>query len=570
MSPLRCWPCLLLLSCGWRDNDPKKCDSIPDKGDDTAAPVDDTAETSEWPAAFDANFLWETLEFDEAVDLGFDPDCLPDQEQVAAGAVTLTEVADDAGLAGSLSGGNTHGVGIGFFDVDGDGWADIFVANGIGNSGSPAYDSSLWHNNRDGTFSDVSASSGIQDILTGFDTYSVAAADYDADGDLDVYITAHPQDFLLQNNGSGVFTDVTEATGAGGPDSVPATNGSSKIAAWGDFDRDGLLDVAVASSQFTNQPENGYLLRNMGDGTFSDATTSTGFQVSPEGNPCAVLWTDYDNDGHQDLWVWNDRGDRTTNRTLMRNEGGAFTDVTTEVNATNSMGNPMGIDGADIDRNGWLDYYIGNIGPSALLLGMGAGTFADGAAAAGARGEYGWGLGFEDLNLDSWWDLFLAQEDNRDYLTFTHLGEIPARFEEQGWGHPAVPDGPSHNVAVAFADYDHDGDVDLVTAGTGGTRLNLYRNDTDRGTNHYLHVRVPVTPGTGEFGGVTGRVVVKTGGEVQFRDLQAGSSRASMNEMTVRFGLGQHTGADWVAVLWPDGRTSAVYNAEGNQVLEMP
>ena len=289
--------------------------------------------------------------------------------------------------------------------------------------------------------------------------------------------------------------------------------------------------------------------------------------VSPTGNPCAVLWSDFDNDGDQDLWVWNDRGEVGTNRSLLRNENGTFQEARDEVGATNPMGNPMGIDGVDLNRDGWLDYYIGNIGGNALLLSVGDGTFVDHGSAAGVRGEYGWGLGFEDLDHDGWTDLFVAQEDDLPYLSFTNLREDPPRFQELEWDHVETPAVLSHNVAVAFADHDHDGDVDIVTAGTGGSRLNLYRNDTETGTNHWLHVSVPVTPGTGEWGGVSGRVVVKTGDLVQWRDLQAGSSRASMNELAVRFGLGPYTGADWVAVLWPDGRTRAVYGVAGNQRL---
>jgi hypothetical protein len=100
--------------------------------------------------------------------------------------------------------------------------------------------------------------------------------------------------------------------------------------------------------------------------------------------------------------------------------------------------------------------------------------------------------------------------------------------------------------------------------------MQLYRNETDLGTNRWLEIRVPVTPGTGTKGGITGRVLVKTGGLVQFRDIAGGSSRASQNAMSVRFGLGQWTGAEWVAILWPDGRQVVVRNVEGNQVLNMP
>ena len=468
-------------------------------------------------------------------------------------------VGSAAGLGDSVAGGNPHGVGVGFFDVDNDTYDDIFlIANRT---------SALYRNRGDGTFEDVSASSGVSAILGSSDGYSIAAADYDRDGDLDAYVTAHPNDFLLRNRGDGTFEDVTDAVGAGGPNSSQPGS-ASKIAAFGDFDNDGLLDVVVASSTFSSQPENGYLLRNRGDGTFEDVTDRSGLQISNQGNPCAVMWSDYDNDGDQDLWVWNDRGNSQSNRTLLRNDGGTFTDVTQGARIDQPVGNPMGIDGADIDHDGDLDYYVSDIGGNELMLNNGDGTFDEIANRANARGEYGWGLGFEDLNADSWADIFVAQEDDMDYLTFTNQGTSEPSFVEARWSHSRVGNG--HNVGVAFADFDHDGTIDIVTASTSGSRMNLYRNDTNLGSNRWLEVRVPVTPGTGERGGISGRVVVHTGDVVQFRDITGGSSRASQNAMSVRFGLGQYTGADWVGVLWPDGRQSVVLNVEGNRVLEMP
>lgn len=508
-----------------------------------------------------ADFLWQALDIDNAMDLGHNAQPIAQGSQQQAGPVTLTEVGVAAGLGNSSAGGNAHGVGVGFVDIDGDGFEDIFLANGQGT------DSEVYRNIGDGTFSEVSGSSGINSILGGVDTYSVAAADYDRDGDLDIYVGAHPRDFLLQNDGAGVFTDVTSAAGAGGPSSAQP-NSASKIGAWGDLDGDGWMDIAVASSTFDDQPENGYLLRNNGDGTFTDATQAARFAVAPTGNPCAVLWSDYDSDGDQDIWVWNDRGDSRENRALLRNDGGSFTDVTDDAGITFDSGNPMGIDGADVDHDGDLDYYVSDVGGNPFMLNNGDGTFTDIQNEAGAEGEFGWGLGFEDLNADSWVDIFVAQEDDADYLSFTNIGQVPPRFSEQRWGHATVGDG--HNVAVAFADYDHNGTIDIVTASTSGTRMSLYRNDTDLGTNRWLEVRVPRTPGTNSLGGISGRVVVKTGDLLQFRDITGGSSRASQNAMSVRFGLGQWTGAEWVAVLWPDGRQVAVKGVEGNQVLQMP
>jgi hypothetical protein len=519
--------------------------------------------------------LWAPLDLDGAPDLGHAP--RPVANPVEPGEIDLPEVGDQVGLGGSVGGGNAHGVGIGAFDIDGDGFDDIFVVNGIG--GGTAHPSQVYLNDGTGNFTDFTAQSGVAAILAGVDGYSIAAADYDADGDLDAYVTAHPRDFLLRNDGNGVFTDVTTAAGAGGPRTEQFDGSASKIAAWGDYDNDGDMDVVVASSNFEDfsqargncsgdQCTGAYLLANNGDGTFTDVTLETGVRVSQTGNPCAVMWSDMDNDGDQDLWVFNDRGDDNRNRAVLRNDGGVFIDVTEEARVTHGAGNPMGIDAADIDHDGDLDYYISDIGGNELYLNNGDGTFRERAAEASVLGSYGWGLGFEDLNGDTWADIFVAQEDDRPYLSFRNQRTNPPAFVEQAWEHSPVGNG--HNTAVAFADFDRDGTIDVVTASTSGSRLNYFRNDTDLGTQRYLEVVVPETPETGSFGGISGRVVVATGDLIQFRDLTGGSSRASQNAMSVRFGLGQYTGADFVAVMWPDGRQTAVVNVEGNQRLAMP
>ena len=166
----------------------------------------------------------------------------------------------------------------------------------------------------------------------------------------------------------------------------------------------------------------------------------------------------------------------------------------------------------------------------------------------------------------------MAQEDDFQHLTFTHLGDPDAEiiYEQTRWPHAPTDAKRAHNVAAAFADFDLDGSVDIVTATTDGSRAQLYRNETDRGTSRWLEVRVTATPTTGERGGVSARVVVKTGALLQFRDINGGSSRASQNATSARFGLGQWTGAEWVAVVWPDGRQLVVTGVAGNRVLELP
>ena len=509
-------------------------------------------------------FLWQAIDLTNATDFGFTATELPAAQQVDASALTLSEVGASAGLTAVAAGGNPHGVGVGFVDVDLDGFEDLIVINGA------AFDSYLYMNNGDGTFSDRTEASGIAAILNpagaATDGYSVAAADYDTDGDYDLYVTAMPTDFLLQNDGSGNFTDVTSAAAAGGPPSAQPGS-ASKIAAWGDYDGDGLMDVVVASSTFDNG-SSAYLLRNEGNGSFSDVTAQTSMLISAQGNPCAVLWTDMDADGDQDLWVWNDRGDPTSNRSFMRNSNGVFTDDRIAVGATFSVAHPMGIDGADLDHDGYIDYYVSNVSNNPLMHNDGSGNFTDISAQAGSQGDFGWGLGFEDLNHDGWWDIFVAQEDDMPYLTFSNQRTSPPTFVRQDWPHSTVGDG--HNVAVAFADFDHDGKVDVVTASTSGSRVNLYRNDTDVGTHGWLEVKIPQVPGNNAVGGISARVVVTTGDLVQFKDITGGSSRASQNAMSARFGLGHWNGAESVAVLWPDGRQLAAINVEGNQILQMP
>jgi hypothetical protein len=217
----------------------------------------------------------------------------------------------------------------------------------------------------------------------------------------------------------------------------------------------------------------------------------------------------------------------------------------------------MGIDGADIDHDGDLDYYVSNIGDNPLLRNLGDGTFVDITGDAGTGGDFGWGLAFEDFDADTFADIFVAQEDDRPALIFRNLGESPPKFAEQELPHPGADDSTAHNKPVGFADFDRDGRVDVVVAGTDGSRINLYRNTTDLGSHRWLHIKAPIGA----------RVGVKTGELIQFRDVTAGSSRASQNEHSVRFGLGNFTGAEWVFVLYPWGGRSARINVPGNQHL---
>lgn len=536
--------------------------------------ISDARTPIERPPPFTAKFVWRPITFERAVDLGHHAEPVRADAQVEPGAVTLKEVGESAGLANVVSGGNPHGTGVAFVDVDGDGYDDLFFANGWWTDAPPTkFASVLYLNHRDGTFVDATESSGLKAILAGVNLLAVAAADYDADGDFDFYVTTNPKDMLLQNDGAGHFVDVTAAAGAGGgleSSAAYARTGRGKIVSWGDFDSDGWLDVAVASSLFPGYPGNGYLLRNKGDGTFEGATNATGYAAAPTGSPCALMWTDYDNDGDQDLMIWNDQGTGTENRVLLQNDGGHFTNVGVAANLIDYVGNPMGIDGADIDRNGFLDYYVSNIGGNPLYLANGDGTFTNIMTAAGVAGTFGWGLGFEDLNADTWPDIFVSQLNGKYDMTFTHQGIVPPKFTPAWWSpSPTLYTGWLSNVGTAFADYDKNGTVDVVRETTDGSRVTLYRNDTSLGSDGWLEVRIGRAPRTGERGGISARVVVKTGDLVQFSDIKGGAGRTSASAVSARFGLGQWTGADWVAALWPDGRELSALNVPGNRTVAL-
>lgn len=503
--------------------------------------------------------FWVDVDTSQGTDLGFVPERITDP--APSGPLRLEDVTVAAGLGDAIGGGNSHGVGIAFVDLSGDGWPDVFVANGLDHDGTN-HRSYYYVNQKDGTFADRTAASGL-DALSSADLFSVAAADFDADGDVDLYVGASINDILMVNQGDGTFRDGTVEARAGGPPSNPALfgDGRSKVVSFGDFDGDGDLDIVSASSAL---PARGaYLLLNAGDGTFVDATESSDVHIDPFGNPCAVLWSDYDTDGDQDLWIWNDRGGKV----LLENDGaGRFEDVTESSGAARiDIGNPMGIDAADIDHDGDLDYYVSNIGNNPLLRNNGDKTFSNITGRAGTGGDYGWGLAFEDFDLDGWPDLFVAQEDDRPHLLFHHDGVVPPTFERIEVEHREIMSSRrAHNVAAAFADYDRDGRVDVVLAGTDGARIVLYRNTTDVGDHRYLHVFVE--PANANRTGVTARVAVKTGELVQFKDLLGGSSRASQNEHSVRFGLGPYTGADWAVVLWPNGTHDVWHNLKGDQM----
>ena len=505
----------------------------------------------------------------------------------ASGAVRFTEVTAQAGIRFKHNSGRagkkflpeTMGSGCAFFDADGDGWADILLLNSKdwrprGRKSLPA----LYRNNRNGTFTDITAASGL-----GVEMYAmgVAAADYDGDGREDLYITALEGDRLFHNEGSGKFRDVTAASGIRN-----AEFGTS--AAWLDYDRDGKLDLFVANyvkwtaagdlwcsldgatkSYCTPESYKGTtskLFRNTGAGKFADVTAKAGM-ADPSSKSLGIAVLDYDGDSWPDLFVAND----TQPNKLYRNTGkGTFTDIA--VSAGVAFGEDgvargaMGVDAADYDRSGRPHLLVGNF--SNQMLGLyrneGKGLFVDEAPRStlgrASLLTLAFGVFFFDYDLDGWLDILAAnghieEEISRvqpkiafrqPALLFRNNGR--GGFENVSTTSGGALQTPMVARGAAYADYDHDGDLDvLITENHGPARL--FRNDGGTG-NHWIQLRLQgKAPNTSAIGGV-----VRVG--PQWRAVQTGSSYCSQSELPLTFGLGKDARPVTVEVRWPDGSTS--------------
>ena len=487
----------------------------------------------------------------------------------------------------------TLGSGAAFFDLDNDGWQDIFLVNSRrwpGRTGPATYPA-LYRNNRNGTFTDVTRRSGLATELYGL---GVAAADYDNDGDSDIYVTAVGPNRLFRNNGAGQFEDVTAGAGVGDP-------GLSASAAWFDYDRDGRLDLFVANyvewtiatdrfcsldgktkSYCTPESYKGQsptLYRNTGKGTFENVTRKAGLH-DPAAKTLGVALIDYDNDGLVDLLAAND----TQPNRLYRNKGdGTFTDVAGMAGvAFNEAGTAragMGVDAADYDGSGRQSVVIGNFSNEmmALYANQGNGLFIDEAPNStigrASRLRLTFACFFFDFDLDGWLDIFGANGHVADDIAtvqptityaepphlFRNAGQ--KKFEDVSTRVGAEFARASVARGAAYGDYDNDGDLDIViTANNGPARL--FRND---GTvNHALRVTLNGSASNRDAIGAKVRVVRVAGHPVTGM-VKTGSSYLSQSELPLTFGLGATTRVGGIEVTWPTGRTERLPGVAGDQ-----
>jgi hypothetical protein len=516
----------------------------------------------------------------------------------------FTDVTSPAGIlfqhnSGAFGGKylpETLGSGCAFLDYDRDGWQDILLING---TDWPAHKKRrttlrLYHNNGNGTFTDVTTHAGLDVEMYGM---GVAVGDYNNDGFPDILITCVGQNRLFRNTGKGTFVEVTSSSGLG------KREGFSTSALWFDYDRDGLLDLFVCNyvkwspehdvfcsldgkhkSYCTPEAYRGatcWLFHNRGDGTFEDVTAASGIFDSSSKSLGVALF-DNKNDGWPDLLVAND----TQPNKLYRNQrNGTFKDAAVETGlAFSTEGKAragMGVDVADFDNSGTPGVAITNFDNEMIgLYRMSGKSFEDIAPQSGvgiaSRNSLGFGCAFLDVNLDGWLDFAVANghidETVRNIRGNVGYAQPPELFLNRGKGsfrEVAAEvggdfDQPKVGRGLAYADFDRDGDLDLLLTTNNGPAY-LYRNDQLSG-NRSIRFRLVGTKSNRDGIGAVVRVFV--GGLTQSRVVKGGSSYLSQSELPVTFGLEKRDRIERVLIDWPSGRTEEFKNLAAGRCYE--
>jgi len=489
----------------------------------------------------------------------------------------------------------TLGAGCAFLDYDGDGWQDILLINGMDWPGHKRERSTLklYRNNRNGTFSDVTRSAGLDVEMYGM---GVAVGDYDNNGFPDLLVTCVGQNRLFKNTGKGTFFDVTKVSGLGGRQAL------STSALWFDFDRDGLLDLFVCNyvkwsaehdvfcspdgkrkSYCTPEAYRGetcWLFRNLGNGKFEDVTPNSGiFDSSSKSLGVAML--DYDRDGWPDLLVAND----TQPNKLYRNQrNGTFKDVAVEAgiafSAEGKARAGMGVDVADFNNSGSSGVAITNFDNEMIGLYLASGgNYLDVATQTGvglaSKDRLGFGCVFLDADLDGALDLAVVNghiDDTVRDVRGVGYAQSPQLFVNDGRGkfHDVAGEigggfsQPKVGRGLAYGDFDRDGDLDLLVTTNNGPAY-LYRNDQASG-NRSARVRLVGTKSNRDAIGA--RVRIFQGASSQSRLVKGGSSYLSQSELPLTFGLGKGDKIDRLVIDWPSSGTEEYKNLAAGRAYE--
>ncbi len=541
--------------------------------------------------------------------------------------VVFADITAAAGLshAANVSGSPANkqflleemGCGAAFFDYDNDGWLDIFLVNGarLDSKTQSIPASYLFHNNRDGTFSDATAKAGLTHSGWG---QGCCVGDYDNDGNDDLFVSYWGKNVLYHNNGDGTFTDVSEKAGVAGSEN-----------SWGagccflDYDRDGHLDLFVASylnfdpkkaprpgdapyCDYNGIPVpcgplgfaggTNVLYHNRGDGTFADVSEASGI-ARPRGPSSMVFvrnnWqssgsygmgaasADFDNDGWPDIYVACDSAPSLLYR---NNHDGTFREIAVPAGcALDENGvalSGMGVAVADYDGDGWLDIARTNFSEQVTTIyrNYGNGAFEDASIKAGMgvnRKYLGFGLGFLDFDNDGWKDLFLANghvysqiADRKLHIAYRqprvlyrNLGN--GRFQDVTSRAGTALQADNLGRGCAFGDFDNDGDVDVLINNLDGPPT-LLRNDGGN-KNNWIMIKCVGTRSNRSAIGTRVRVV--TGEHSQIDEVMSGSSYYSQNDLRLHFGIGGSEKVDSVEVNWLSGLKEKFSGVPANHLL---
>ncbi len=493
----------------------------------------------------------------------------------------------------------TMGTGLGWIDYDQDGRLDLYLVQSAATDIYKPPDplrSALYHNNGDGTFTDVTEKAGVGAI--GLYGQGVAVGDYDNDGFPDLYVTGYGRAILYHNNGDGTFTDVTEKAG------VADRGGWSTSAGWFDYDRDGYLDLVVCNyiewSPKTNiwcgEHRPGYraychpdnykgqkikLYHNNQDGTFTDVSDKSGVGRA-EAKGMGVVLADFNNDGWPDIAIANDTW---PNFLFLNNRDGTFRDVSFSSGVAASEDGKyeagMGIDAADVDGDGFLDLYVTHLDfeLNRLYHNNHDETFDDVTFASGIGNKAiflsGVTMKFLDYDNDGWTDIAQvngAMLDNvhlyhsevtyaEPKLMFRNLGRGKFEKVSEYLGTDFLR--PTAGRGLAVGDFDNDGDLDLAVSNRGDYPQ-ILRNDGGN-ANNWLEVKLVGTKSNRDGIGASLKLVSE--GFTQIKQSQGGMGYMSSSDPRLHFGLGKRKKIDWLEITWPSGIVEKIANVPLNEII---